>query len=156
MEHVTAEKKAEYVRQAVELHAQGLTWQEAADKLGEDVFNIYRWRKEGTKEGPARTTRPRYSRDEKIALVREYNNRGSMTSPEWHKQKGLTNNLALSWVKRFGSAPVEEAREIVHVSNGNTEALKQLRVENQRLRIIVSDLMLDKQALVEYSSRGGR
>lgn len=78
-----------------------------------------------------------------------------MSSQQATKKAGFSSNAYYYQVrKRYGLAPVESAREVVAVpTTGNSQELKMLRIENQRLRMIVSDYALDIQALKEYSGR---
>lgn len=54
-----------------------------------------------------------------------------------------------AWKNKHSGHPNGDAREIKHRSNGD----KAMKIENQRLRMIVADQCLDIQALKEYVAR---
>jgi putative transposase len=58
------------------------------------------------------------------------------------RKLGITQTTFYRWRAKYGSASVSESRE-----------LRDLRQENQKLRQIVTNLMLDKQASVEGHAR---
>lgn len=91
-------------------------------------------------------------KNEKIATVQEYRASGLGMSVFCKKHEVREANLR-RWVKKYSEVPVDEARAIVRKPYGTASEIKQLRIENSRLRTIVSDLMLDKQALIEYTGR---
>jgi len=66
---------------------------------------------------------------------------------------GVAPASLVSWRKKFGASPGEPAREIVTKSNGHDAELKQLRIENQRLKILVAEKCLDVQSLQEFCGR---
>jgi len=69
------------------------------------------------------------------------------------KQLGLTAFSLAAWRKKFADSPVEPSREIVAKSNGHDAELKQLRIENQRLKMLVAEKCLDVMTLQEYTRR---
>lgn len=92
--------------------------------------------------------------EERRALVQEWE---KLHSDGWTylkaaKQLGSTASSLSNWKKQFG-ASLPEAREIVAKSNGHDAELKQLRIENQRLKMLVAEKCLDVQALQEYAGR---
>lgn len=66
------------------------------------------------------------------------------------KRLNVAFSLYYGWRKKMNGQPTGDAREIVQ-RNGDTE--KQLRIENQRLKMIVADQALDIQALKEWRAR---
>ena len=57
---------------------------------------------------------------------------------------GISENTYYRWKSKFGGMDVSEARR-----------LKELEVENRRLKAAVAELTLDKQALKDVLSRKG-
>ena len=57
---------------------------------------------------------------------------------------GISRNTYYRWKSKFGGMDVNEARR-----------LKELEVENRRLKTAVAELTLDKQALKDVLSRKG-
>lgn len=57
---------------------------------------------------------------------------------------GISENTYYRWKSKFGGMDVNEARR-----------LKELEVENRRLKTAVAELTLDKQALKDVLSRKG-
>jgi len=98
----------------------------------------------------------RHTDEEKMQIIQEAEglHRQGVSWLKAAKQCGVTAFTLKTWKKSLGENPIEPAREIVVKSNGHDAELKQLRIENQRLRYICTDLLLDKQALTEYV--GGR
>lgn len=94
----------------------------------------------------------KYSKDEKIALINEWNNKSNGEKmPEFAKRKGIGESSIYAWKYQLGSQPIADARQIKQVPNGTD--VKMVRIENQRLRQIVADQALDIQALKEYCGR---
>lgn len=95
---------------------------------------------------------PHRSKEERIEWVQKVNalKETGLSVVQACKELGVITGNYYNWTEKYGFNPVQAAREIKTV---NTDEVKTLRVENQRLRTIVSDLMLDKQALQEYAGR---
>lgn len=92
--------------------------------------------------------------DEKRALIEAQDKavEGGMSKTQFAMENKLGLTDIIRWRRKFeGKTPV--AREVVERSGGKEDLLKQARIENHRLRIIISDLLLDKQALMEYNER---
>jgi putative transposase len=91
----------------------------------------------------------------RIEVLRQYNTlvQDGMTKGKAAKEVGVMPATIKKWERKYGNVPVEPAREIVAKSNGHDAELKQLRIENSRLKFIVADLSLDKQALMEAMGR---
>lgn len=78
---------------------------------------------------------------------------GGETVASWCRKNNISTASVYQWRTRYGARSVGDAREIKTVSTEKTLASKMLATENLRLRSIVADLMLDKQALLEYTGR---
>jgi putative transposase len=61
---------------------------------------------------------------------------GGLKVPEACRQYGISRNTLYAWRKKFGGMSVSDAKR-----------LRQLEEENRRLKHLVADLTLDKQAL---------
>ena len=73
--------------------------------------------------------------DEQIISILKQSDAGASTK-ELCRKHGISPNTFYAWRKRFGGMDVPEARR-----------LRQLEDENRRLKHLVAELTLDKQAL---------
>jgi putative transposase len=73
--------------------------------------------------------------DEQIIAILKQSDAGGSTQ-ELCRKHGISPNTFYAWRKRFGDMDVPEARR-----------LRQLEDENRRLKHLVAELTLDKQAL---------
>jgi putative transposase len=73
--------------------------------------------------------------DEQIIAILKQSDAGGSTK-ELCRKHGISPNTFYAWRKRFGDMDVPEARR-----------LRQLEDENRRLKHLVAELTLDKQAL---------
>jgi len=73
--------------------------------------------------------------DEQIISILKQSEAG-LSTDELCRQHGISRGTFYAWRKKFGGMEVEDARR-----------LKQLEDENRRLKTLVADLTLDKQAL---------
>ena len=73
--------------------------------------------------------------DEQIISILKQADAGGSTK-ELCRKHGISPNTFYAWRKRFGGMDVPEARR-----------LRRLEDENRRLKQVVADLTLDKQAL---------
>lgn len=97
----------------------------------------YNWTKKG-----ADMARKRYSPEEIIQILRTYElerTRG-LTADEAAKKVNVTITTLGRWQKEFGGLRVDQAKR-----------MKELEVENQRLKKLVADLSIDNQILKEVS-----
>ena len=97
----------------------------------------------------------RHTDEEKMQIIQEAEGLHRQGIP-WlkaAKQCGITAFTLASWKKKLGGNPIEPAREIVAKSNGHDSELKQLRIENQRLKMLVAEKCLDVMTLQEYTRR---
>lgn len=65
------------------------------------------------------------------------------------KEAGIFSSQFYDWRKKHADQPVEDSRKIKQ-RNGDERHLK---IENQRLKMIVAEQALDIQALKEWSNR---
>lgn len=86
--------------------------------------------------------RQRYSPEEIVQHLRTFELEKSkgLTAEEAAKKVGVTSNTILVWKKEYGGLGVDKIRR-----------LKELEVENQRLKKLVADLSIDNQILKEVS-----
>lgn len=76
----------------------------------------------------------RFSEEQIIGVLKSAE--AGMAVKEVCRQHGITETTYYRWKKKFGGMDVSEAKR-----------LRQLEDENRRLKTIVADLTLDKQAL---------
>jgi putative transposase len=76
----------------------------------------------------------RFTEEQIIAVLKSAE--AGMAVKEVCRQHGITEPTYYRWEKKFGGMDVSEAKR-----------LRQLEDENRRLKAIVADLTLDKQAL---------
>ncbi len=76
----------------------------------------------------------RFNEEQIIAILKE--SEAGMGTPELCRKHGITTQTFYRWKAKYGGMDVSEARR-----------LKQLEDENRRLKHLVADLTLDKQAL---------
>ncbi len=76
----------------------------------------------------------RFSEEQIIGVLKSAE--AGMAVKEVCRQHGITETTYYRWKKKFGGMEVSEAKR-----------LRQLEEENRRLKQIVADLTLDKQAL---------
>ncbi len=76
----------------------------------------------------------RFSEEQIIGVLKSAE--AGMAVKEVCRQHGITETTYYRWKKKFGGMDVSEAKR-----------LRQLEDENRRLKAIVADLTLDKQAL---------
>jgi len=93
------------------------------------------------------------TREEITALIQDHDKAraNGESTKDWSNRMGVNPTAIYGW-KRKTEKP-ESAREIVVKSDSPVQREKQLRIENTRLRLIVVDLMLERQALLEYAGR---
>lgn len=145
------EEKREILDKIDDLRKQGMNIRDASEKVGIHFGSYYTWRKElNKKQGKEKVKK--WTREEKERLVRNFNNR-TVSALEWHENSGLAEGMIYRWRRELAKAPIEQAVEVKPMSKAINEELKQAKIENQRLRVIVSDLMLERQALLEYAGR---
>lgn len=150
----TEEQKAAFVKGVDDLRAQGMPSTEACIKMAVSVFNYFRWRrpKRARVNGAPKKHR---SKEEIIEILKAFANRGDVSMVDWATSHGISLPTLNKWRKQYGDNPIADAREIVQVPNGNTAELKILRIENQRLKMLIADKCLDIMSLQEYVE-GGR
>ncbi len=80
----------------------------------------------------------RFSPDQIVRLLKQADVLSSqgMTVSEISRELGISDNSYYKWCKEYGGLQVDQLRR-----------LKQLEVENNKLRRAVADLTLDKQIL---------
>jgi len=78
--------------------------------------------------------RPRFTEEKIIAILKE-SEAGARTS-DLCREHGISNQTFYRWKRKYGGLEVSEARR-----------LRQLEEENRKLKQLVADLTLDKQAL---------
>jgi len=78
--------------------------------------------------------RRRFGEEKIIAILKE-SEAGAKTS-DLCREYGVSNQTFYRWKRKYGGLDVSEARR-----------LRQLEEENRRLKQLVADLTLDKQAL---------
>ena len=76
-----------------------------------------------------------------IGLLREAES-GAVSISELCRQKGVSQNSFYKWRQQYGGLGIPEAKR-----------LKELEVENQKLKKLVAQLSLDKLALEEVNSK---
>lgn len=76
-----------------------------------------------------------------IGLLREAES-GAVIISELCRQRGVSQNSFYKWRQQYGGMGVPEAKR-----------LKELEVENQKLKKLVAQLSLDKLALEEVNSK---
>jgi len=82
----------------------------------------------------------KFTRDEIVQALRQV--KDGTQAVQICRKLGITQTTFYRWRARYGSASVSVSRE-----------LRDLRQENQKLRQIVTNLMLDKQVSVESRTR---
>lgn len=76
----------------------------------------------------------RFNEEQIIAMLKE--SEAGVATAELCRKQGITAQTFYRWKAKYGGLSVSEARR-----------LKQLEEENRRLKHLVADLTLDKQAL---------
>jgi len=82
----------------------------------------------------------RYSEEQTIAAVKKLE--GGKSAKELSRDMGVSQQTLYHWKKKFGGMDASEARR-----------LKELEVENGRLKRIVADLTLDNTMLRDVNSK---
>lgn len=82
----------------------------------------------------------RYSEEQIIRVLQEVES--GRTVKEVCREHGIATGTYYSWKSKYGGMDVNEARR-----------LKELEVENRRLKSAVAELTLEKQALKDALSR---
>jgi transposase len=115
--------------------------------------------KEGSAEGTIRDikrkTRRKYSAEEKIRIVVE-GLRGEMTIAELCRKEGIADSLYYSWSKEFMEAGKARLSGNTKRQAGSCE-VNELRGENEQLKQVVAELLLENRVLkksVVGSTRG--
>lgn len=99
----------------------------------------------------------REQQDEFIRKIEELRSRGMRVSAAC-TQVGIDVKYYGNWTQRNKRNALKgqpKVREIVPMTNDKDKRIKLLEIENQRLKMIVADLSLDKMQLIEYSGRNG-
>ena len=93
-------------------------------------------------KGRLRMSRKKYSPEDIIQILRtiEIEQAKGLTLEESVKKVGISLASAARWKKEYGGMKVDQARK-----------LKELELENQRLKKLVADLSIDNQILKEVS-----
>ncbi len=92
-----------------------------------------------------RATRRKFSAEEKIKIVLE-GLRGEASSAEFCRREGINPNLYYRWSKDF----LEHGKKRLQgdtVREANSEEVKQLRSENDELKLLVAELSLKNRVL---------
>ncbi len=79
--------------------------------------------------------------DEQIIQILKKSDAGTPTK-ELCREHGISPNTLYAWRKKFGGMDIPDARR-----------LRKLEDENRKLKQVVADLTLDKQALQEMLGR---
>ena len=79
--------------------------------------------------------------EEQIISVLKLSDAGAKTD-ELCRKHGISRNTFYAWRKKYGGMDVADARRLRHLED-----------ENRRLKQIVADLTLDKQALEYFLSK---
>jgi transposase-like protein len=97
-------------------------------------------------------TRRRRTDDEKRDLIRQVDERikKGASAKAACKEVGIYDTQWRDWRTKLEGQPNGDAREVKHRSPDNE---KVLRIENQRLKMIVAEQALDIQALKEWRAR---
>ena len=82
-----------------------------------------------------------FSEEQIVAIIRESEAEG-VTVEQVAKRHGITSTTLFRWRKRFGGLEPSQAAE-----------LKQLQVENGRLKKLVAQLSLDNDILKEINAK---
>ena len=83
--------------------------------------------------------RKRFSEEQIIAILKQAE--GGLPLPELIRQHGICEGTYYRWKSKYGGLELSEAKR-----------LKQLEVENRRLKRLVADQALDIQILKEVAS----
>ena len=84
--------------------------------------------------------RKHYTTEQIIAILKEHE--AGLPATEIIRKHGIANGTFYRWKARYGGMEIAEARR-----------LKELETENARLKKLLADTMLDKQALEEVLSK---
>ena len=84
--------------------------------------------------------RKRYTEEQIISILKEHEAGASV--PDISRRHGVAENTIYRWKSKFGGMEVSDAKR-----------LKQLEDENRRLKKLVADLSLDKEALKDVLGR---
>lgn len=79
----------------------------------------------------------RFTEEQIIRALRQYESR-EKTAAEIQRELGISSATFFKWRKKFGGMSVSDARR-----------LKELEQENQRLKRMLANAMLDKEILEE-------
>jgi putative transposase len=82
----------------------------------------------------------RFSEEQIVGILRE--SEAGLGTEELCRKHGISQNTFYRWKAKYGGMDVSEAQR-----------LKQLEDENRKLKQMVADLMLDKQALQAVLSK---
>ena len=81
--------------------------------------------------------RKRYSEEQIVKALKEIE-AGRITVAEQARQLACSENTIYLWKKKFGGLEVQDVKE-----------LRELRQENSKLKQMVANLMLEKEAIAE-------
>lgn len=84
--------------------------------------------------------RKRFTEEQIIGVLKEY--AAGATMPELARRHGVAENTLYRWKAKYGEMDVSEAKR-----------LRELEVENTKLKRLLADAMLDKAALKELLSK---
>ncbi len=79
---------------------------------------------------------------EQIVLLLREAEHGTTSISELCRQKGISQNSFYKWRQQYGGVGIPEAKR-----------LRELEVENQKLKRLVAQLSLDKLALEEVNAK---
>ena len=82
----------------------------------------------------------RFTVEQIIGILRE--GEAGMAEPELARKHGISEGTYYRWKAKLGGMEVQDARR-----------LKELDQENQRLKMMVADLMLENKVLKDINSR---
>lgn len=162
MSRLSKEYKDQMVAKVDALRVGETTIEQACKKVGISWPQYYAYKRDRRKSGDSRTDsfrKPTVLTEEIVRSAIKMNQVEGRTYAEIAERHGISTSTLTSGIYRLrhkddGNGNGEPVREIVKMSGSKDNETKQLRVENQRLKMIVADLMLDKTALIEYNERG--
>lgn len=108
-----------------------------------------------TDEEQIKKGRGSYTHDEKrdiLAQVKVLREQG-MKARDACDSVGIKVKQYGNWTQRIKNMGAPKAVAIVPMTNDKEKRIRLLEIENQRLKMIVAELSLDKQQLIEYSGR---
>lgn len=102
----------------------------------------------------------KYTREQQLELIEKVKElrKSGMSFVDACAQQGINMRAYGNWTQREKRNALKgqpKVREIVPMTNDKDKRIKLLEIENQRLKMIVADLSLDKMQLIEYSGRNG-